>query len=258
MSIPAEKISSNWKVFQEYINKYITGDRKDKLLKFYNHHQDELVLMPASHKKAYHNAFPGGYIDHVNRVIECAIQLHSVWEEMGADTTTYTVEELVFAAINHDLGKMGDGVEYSHIPSKDEWRKKNMGEMYQFNKKIAYMSVPDRSLFLLSQAGIKLTYNEHLAIKLHDGLYDDSNKSYLMSWRPETRPRTSLIFIVHQADLMAARLEFEMEWLPKFDQNNLESQKKVSTLSNNKKPSTKNRALNTVKSEGLKNMLDNL
>jgi predicted HD phosphohydrolase len=43
---------------------------------------------------------------------------------MGADTTTYTVEELVFAAINHDLGKMGDGEEYAHIPSKDEWRKR--------------------------------------------------------------------------------------------------------------------------------------
>ena len=139
MSIPAEKISSNWETFQGYINKYITGDRKDQLLEFYNQHQDELVLMPASHKTAYHNAFPGGYIDHVNRVIECAIQLHSVWEKMGADITTYTIEELVFAAINHDLGKMGDGVEYSHIPSKDEWRKKNMGEMYQFNKKIAYM-----------------------------------------------------------------------------------------------------------------------
>ena len=32
-----------------------------------------------------------------------------------------------------------------------------MGEMYQFNKKIAYMSVPDRSIFLLTQAGIKLS-----------------------------------------------------------------------------------------------------
>ena len=97
-----------------------------------------------------------------------------------------------------------------------------------------------------------------LSIKTHDGLYDEANKKYLFAYMPEQKPRTSLPFILHQADLMAARLEFEMEWLPKFSQNNLESQKKVSTLSNNKKPSTKNRALNTVKSEGLKNMLDNL
>ena len=32
MSISAEKISSNWETFQGYINKYITGDRKDQLL----------------------------------------------------------------------------------------------------------------------------------------------------------------------------------------------------------------------------------
>jgi hypothetical protein len=33
---------------------------------------------------------------------------------------------------------------------------------------------------------------------------------------PEQKPRTSLPFILHQADLMAARIEFEREWLHKF------------------------------------------
>jgi hypothetical protein len=32
----------------------------------------------------------------------------------------------------------------------------------------------------------------------------------------EQKPRTALPFILHQADLMAARIEFEEEWLPKF------------------------------------------
>ena len=50
----------------------------------------------------------------------------------------------------------------------------------------------------------------------------------------------------------------EKEWLPKLSQNNVEKQKKQFNLSNDKKTTTKNRALNTVKSEGLKNMLDNL
>jgi len=64
-----------------------------------------------------------------------------------------------------------------------------------------------------------------LAIKLHDGLYDEANKPYLLTWMPETKPRTSLIYIVHQADLMAARIEFEHEWLPKF-KSNLPNQEK--------------------------------
>jgi hypothetical protein len=32
------------------------------------------MLMPAAHKKEYHNAFPGGYVEHVLRVIRCAIK----------------------------------------------------------------------------------------------------------------------------------------------------------------------------------------
>ena len=257
MNLTAEYIQMNWGKFIGYINTYISDPRREKLIEFYKKHEEEIIMMPASHKKAYHNAFPGGYIDHVNRVVECALQLHSVWDKMGADTTTYTVEELVFAAINHDLGKMGDGEEYAHIPSKDEWRKKNMGEMYQFNKKIAYMSVPDRSIFLLTQAGIKLSYNEHLAIKLHDGLYDPANESYFKSFMVETKPRTSLIYIIHHADMMASRIEFEKEWLPTF-KNNVDEPKKNYTLKSNKKTSTKSKALNTIKSEGLKNLFDKL
>ena len=76
---------------------------------------------------------------------------------------------------------------------------------------------------------------------------------------PETNPRTSLPFILHLADLMAARIEFEREWLPKLNgENSLEPQKKNFTLSANKNSTVKSKALNSVKSEGLKNMLDSL
>jgi hypothetical protein len=76
---------------------------------------------------------------------------------------------------------------------------------------------------------------------------------------PETKPRTSLPFILHQADMMAARIEFEIEWLPKFKGgNNLAPQKNNFTLSSKSKSNTKSKALNTVKSEGLKSMLDSL
>jgi hypothetical protein len=46
------------------------------------------MLMPAAHKKEYHNAFPGGYVEHVNRVITCALKQHDLWAQMGADMTT--------------------------------------------------------------------------------------------------------------------------------------------------------------------------
>ena len=76
---------------------------------------------------------------------------------------------------------------------------------------------------------------------------------------PEQKPRTSLPFILHQADLMAARIEFEIEWLPKFKgENSVDTTKKNFTLTSQSKSNTKSKALNTVKSEGLKSMLDSL
>ena len=58
--------------------------------------------------------------------------------------------------------------------------------------------------------------------------------------------------------MMAARIEFEKEWLPKFSKNNLATTKNNYTLTNGTNKSTKTKALGTIKSEGLKNMLDNL
>ena len=102
-------------------------------------------------------------------------------------------------------------------------------------------------------------FNEMLAIQTHDGLYDEANTKYLKAFMPEQKPRTSLPFILHQADLMAARIEFEIEWLPKLKgENSVEPQKNNFTLSSKPKSNTKSKALNTVKSEGLKSMLDSL
>ena len=89
-----EQILSNWEDFLRYIDTYITGDRGVKLKAFYLKYDDRFLMMPAAHKPQYHNCFPGGYIDHVNRVIEGALKIDSVWREMGV-VDTYSTEELV-------------------------------------------------------------------------------------------------------------------------------------------------------------------
>lgn len=260
VQLTAEQIQENWNVFIGYINNYIDSPRKEKLIEFYNKHQEELMLMPASHKRAYHNAIPGGYVDHVNRVIKGALKLHDVWHSMGSYTDTYTIEELVFSALNHDLGKMGDGEQYAHLPSQDKWRKENLGEMYQFNTKIPYMTVPDRSLFLLHQAGVDMSYNEWIAIKTHDGLYDQGNEAYLKSFIPETKPRSPLTYIIHQADMMAARVEFEREYLEELNEG-IKPKKKENNFSiEKKKAATKAKAVKQIsnsESSGLTDAMSN-
>ena len=247
--LSAEQIQSNWDKFLSNINTYITGERKQKLLDLYKKYEERIVMMPASHKKEYHNAFPGGYVDHVNRVVECSLKLNQVWVEMEVDDSTYTIEELVFSAINHDLGKIGDENYESYIPQDDKWRKEKLGEDYKFNDKLPFASVPDRGLFLLQSHGVQYTFNEMVAIQTHDGLYDDSNKKYLMSYIPESKPRTSLPYILHQADLMASRIEFEKEWLPKIGNSKPKPKKNTPV---------KEKALGNLKNPNLKNIFDSL
>ena len=258
MELSAVQIQSNWKVFLSNIEKYISDkkDRKQKLLNFYKKYEERIILMPAAHKKEYHGAYPGGYVDHVNRVVKAAIDLHTLWDTFGVDTTTYTKEELVFSAINHDLGKMGDADNDAYVPQTDQWRRDKLGENYMFNKKLPFASVPDRTLFLLQSHDISYSFNEMLAIQTHDGLYDAGNEKYLKGFMPEQRPRTSLPYILHQADMLAARVEWEKEWLPKFSQNSVEEPKKQFNLKSN--TNVKSKALNKLSSPGLKNMLDNL
>ena len=261
MKLTADQIQMNWVEFMGNIDTYISSPRKEQLKAFYEKFEDRISLMPASHKKEYHSAFPGGYVDHVNRVVKAALSMSGVWKDFGADMTTFTTEELVFSAINHDLGKMGDQEHESYIPQTDKWRREKLGEEYMHNKAIAFSSIPDRGLFLLQEHDIKYTFNEMLAIQTHDGLYDEANVKYLKTFMPEQKPRTSLPFILHQADMMAARIEFEIEWLPKF-KNSVDGVNKNYTLSANTKEKTKStakgKALGSIKSQGLKNMLDNL
>lgn len=253
MELTAEQIQENWEKLLSYIDQYISEPRKDKLLSFYKKYEDRLIIMPAAHKKEYHNCFPGGYVDHVNRVIECCLKINDIWVEMGVDTSTYTIEELVFSAINHDLGKMGDEENDSYIPQDDKWRREKLGENYKFNEAVPFSSVPDRGLYLLQSHEVSYTFNEMITIQTHDGLYDEGNKKYLISYSPGQKPRTSLPYIVHQGDLMAARIEFEREWLPKLKG---EKVKKQSTTT--KKTPTKVKALKELGSSNLQNILDKI
>ena len=258
MTLTAEQIQENWVEFLGNITDYVEMPRQQKLLDFYTKYEDRIILMPAANNKKYHSAFPGGYVDHVNRVVKGALAMSDVWESFGCDMTTFTQEELVFSAINHDLGKMGSDTEDAYITQTDNWRRDKMGETYAFNTSLPFASVPDRGLFLLQQHDIKYTFNEMVAIQTHDGLYDAANEKYLKSFMPETKPRSSLLFILHQADMMAARIEFEIEWLPKFSKDSVATPKKNYTLPSNQKGNSKQKALNTVASVGLKNMLDSL
>lgn len=208
MELSAEQIQKNWDKHLKIVDTFITGDRKEKLKSLYLDLSEEMVMAPASGKPSYHNAFAGGYIDHVNRVVHCALKTKQLWQEMGA-SIDFTDEELVFTALNHDLGKIGTKEQPYYIQQTDKWRQDKLGELYTHNKDLSYMLIQDRSLFTLQQAGITINEKEYLAIKLHDGLYDDVNKPYYISFNPDSKFKTNLVYILHNADFLASKIEYD-------------------------------------------------
>ena len=205
-----EQILENLDKFYGYITKYLpTGDRQDKLIEFYKGIEVTLAISPASTKLSHHNCFAGGYVDHVNRVVEASLVLDKVWERFG-QKKTYTIEELVFSAINHDLGKLGTNEEPFYIPNDSSWHVEKQGAHFKYNSKITHMRIADRSLFYLQEAGISVSENEFLAIKLHDGLYEEANKAYYITYSSDSELKSNLPYILHQADLMASRVETQI------------------------------------------------
>ena len=242
--LQAEQIQKNYEKHLKIIDTYI-GDRADSIKEMLNHMEDTYVMAPASGKTWYHNAFAGGYVDHVNRVVQYAVEQSRLYEKMGG-TLDYTEEQLVFAALFHDLGKIGDGDRPNYIPQTDKWRQDKLSEMYTYNPDLDFMLIPDRSLFILQKFGVKVDQKEFLGIRCHDGVFDKANESYFFSNVESSRQKTSLISVLHTADFLASKVEYDM-----WKRNGGSSKpKQVKTKSSTGKP--------VNASQGLSNMLKNL
>ena len=183
------------------------SDRAKALLKLYEDYEERVKEAPASGKLNFHNAYEGGYLDHVHNVIECAKYMKRLYEKMNG-LIDFTDEELIFVAIHHDLGKLGTLDEPYYVVQDSDWHRQNKLEVFKINDDRQYMRTNDLSIFILQQYGVTMTQTEYLAIKLTDGLYDDSNKSYLQQYGAGPFPmRTNLHKIMHWADHMAASAE---------------------------------------------------
>ena len=179
-----ETTLKNWESLLKVIDTYISSPRKEQLIAMYEKFAEKIMTAPASSHADRHNCFPGGYLDHILRVCDMSKALYDTWHKVNAGTNTFTFEELIFSALNHDLGKIGTEHGEYYIPNDSQWHKER-GQIYKINGALTFMKVPDRSLFTLQEFGIKVSENEYLAIKLHDGLYGKGNESYLMAGQPE-------------------------------------------------------------------------
>ncbi len=208
--LTAEQIAKNWEQLRSLIDNTFEGERKEKLNKMYDHFEDRMCMAPASGKEQYHYAHVGGYVEHVLHVVDCALKITNLWAAEGA-TINFTTEEVIFAALHHDLGKVGDMDKDYYVPQESEWHRKNRGEIFTHNGELQYMTVTDRAIYLLNQFQVPMTENEYVGLRLTDGLYEDANKSYYISYNPDWALKSNIAYVLHQADLMATKIEYD-EW----------------------------------------------
>ena len=207
-----KQIQENWDNLIQLIEDTFEGDRKDRLLQMYEQLKDRMMFAPASGTEHFHSCYPGGYVQHVLNIVNLVKDIKDMWYNNGAYMDDYTEEELVFAALHHDLGKVGDLSNDNYIANDSEWHRKNQGKIYVTNPELQYMTAPDRGIWILNQFGIKISLNEMLGIKLADGMYDDGNIKYFKTYSKDTTLKSNLPYIIHHADMTTTRIEYE-QWL---------------------------------------------
>lgn len=203
-----QEIQQNYDEFIEFLKNNFDGEKLEKLLFMYSIDElgTELSLAPASLSENFHFCFPNGYLQHIMRVVKSSEDVEKLWKKMGGKID-YTKEERLTAALHHDLGKIGNKELGTYYVLQDNDWKLRQGELYKLNPDLQYMEASERALFTLQQYGIKITWKETLGIRLADGLYKESNKSYLVQFRPEMYLKTCLPRIIHIADYLSATTE---------------------------------------------------
>ena len=203
-----KELLDSYNKFIQILNKYFSGERLEKLLHMYSEKElgGNLIISPASGNLNYHNAYKGGYIDHIFNVCKNALRMKKTFEVAGG-VCDFTEEELVFVALHHDLGKLGTKEELHYSENDSEWHVKNRGEVFKRNEKNSFMTITDRTFFLLNQYGVSYNENEYFGIKLTDGLYDEDNEKYFKVYDTSKYLRSKIQYIMHWADHMSTIIE---------------------------------------------------
>lgn len=189
-----EQLIQNYEKYKSLLLQ--TGDHRSAQIEaLIDHFGNRFVLCPASSKKQLHAAYPGGLIDHSLRVLKNATRMIKVAPDVYGDIPD---ESVVFAALFHDLGKLGDLENERYlVQDNDYYRKK--GNVYEVNQELS-PTVTHASLFLLQHFGVRMTYDEWEAILLNDGTVTDDGRMYSMKEK-------ALTLLVHQADRLSCEQE---------------------------------------------------
>lgn len=205
-----KELQQNYEEFVAFVGEFFKGERKNALLNMYSEKEMGMaaVMAPASSIEHFHLAYPGGYLIHVMHVVKASYGVKKLWKTMGCNID-FTDEQMVFSALHHDLGKLGDSEEGEYYVFQTEDWKKRKGEVYDINPNLQHMEVTDRAVYTLQKYGVKYDWKEFLGIKLADGMYNEATKEYLKTGNKARFLKTNLPRVIHTADYTACRAEYD-------------------------------------------------
>ena len=140
-----------------------------------------------------------------------------------------------------------------YVPQDSDWHRKNQGSLFKHNPKIEFMTVTDRALWLLQHFGVTMTQNEFIGLRLTDGMYEDANKAYYVSYVPGRQLRSNIAYILHQSDMLATHVEYD-EW----KRGELEEEQKVQHSVEKIKEAATNDEISEQLSEKSKDLFEEL
>ena len=157
----------------------------------------QFLEAPASTRRSFHNAFPGGLLMHSLHVVKNALKIADAiapgrWEK----------SKLIFCALFHDVGKAGTEGNPYYIQETERW-KRERGEFYRVNT-AQWLPAAENSVRILTQFKVPMDHDEYVAIRLNDGPYEEDNRRYAFREPP-------LAHIIHWADLWTTISEKECD-----------------------------------------------
>ena len=90
-------------------------------------------------------------------------------------------KSIVKVALLHELGRMGhlNQVPQSLYLNQDsDWHREKLGQNYKYNENCPRMNIGHRTLWMLNELGIQLSYDEYLTVLTSQGFHLQENSFY--------------------------------------------------------------------------------
>jgi hypothetical protein len=156
---------------------HVCEPEKSKLLQLYTAHESRILAAPGSQIK--HQAWVGGYLDHINDCCQIAVKLYEPLNSYR--TLPFTIHDVMIVLLIHDLEKP-----FKYVIPKI---------------KIGRNDAKDYVLDLISKFDLKLTPEQLNAFTYIHGEGDD--------YSPTVRVQNELGAFCHCCDTLSARVFYD-------------------------------------------------